>query len=81
MEFIIETIPIIPHIGVVFPLFGWLSFLFLGEFEGNTNISVAVKSGSTVGRRDLDFEINLHDSNKGGNLVRYMKNELSRIYV
>ena len=25
-----------------------LSFLFLGDFEGNTNISVAIKSGSKV---------------------------------
>ena len=25
-----------------------LSFLFLDDFEGNTNISVAIKSGSTV---------------------------------
>ena len=25
-----------------------LSFLFLDDFEGNTNISVAIKSGSTI---------------------------------
>ena len=38
---------IIPYIGVVFPFTGLLSFLFLDDFEGNANISVAIKSGST----------------------------------
>ena len=46
-------------LGVVFPLFGWLSFLFLGEFEGNTNIDVAIKSGSTI---DADREGKMVDS-------------------
>ena len=27
---------------------GWLSFLFLDDFEGNAKISVAIKSGSRV---------------------------------
>ena len=27
---------------------GWLSFLFLDDFEGNANVSAAIKSGSTV---------------------------------
>ena len=26
----------------------WLSFLLIDDFEGNTEISVAIKSGSTV---------------------------------
>ena len=36
------------YIGVVFPFMGLPSFLFLDDFEGNINISVAIKSGSTV---------------------------------
>ena len=48
LEFAIEITPSIPYIGVVFPFMGLLSFLFLDGFEGNTNISVPIKSGSTV---------------------------------
>ena len=45
--------PIIPHIGVVFSYMRSLSldryhFLFLDNFEGNTNISVTIKSASMV---------------------------------
>ena len=40
--------PNIPHIGVVFPFIGLLSFLFLDDFDGNAKISAAIKSGSTV---------------------------------
>ena len=47
--------PIRPYIGVVFPFKGSLSldlyhfyFLILDNFEGNDNISVAIKSSSTV---------------------------------
>ena len=43
-----EIIPIMPYIGVVFPFMGSLSFLFFVDFEGNANISVAIKSGFTV---------------------------------
>ena len=39
---------IITIIGVVFSFIGSLSCLFLDDFEGNPNISVAIKSGSTV---------------------------------
>ena len=45
---------LIPYVGVVFPFIGLLSlsrslsFLFLHDFEGTANISVAIKSGSTV---------------------------------
>ena len=39
---------IIPYTGVFFPFMGSLSFLFLDDFEGNANISVSIKSGSTV---------------------------------
>ena len=38
---------VIPFIGVVFSFLGSLSFLFLDEFEGNANMSVAIKSSST----------------------------------
>ena len=48
MEFAIEIMPIIPYVGVVFPFMGSLSFLFLDDFKGNTNVSVAINSGSTV---------------------------------
>ena len=48
LEFAVEIIPIIPYIGIVFPFIGSLSLLFLDDFEGNANISVAIKSGSTV---------------------------------
>ena len=48
MDFAIENTPIIPYIEVAFPFMGWLSFLFLDDFEGNADISVAIKSGSTV---------------------------------
>ena len=41
-----KIMPIIHYIEVVFPFMGSLSFLF--DFEGNANISVAIKSGSTV---------------------------------
>ena len=34
-----------------------LSFLFLDDFEGNANISVAIKSGSTV-HTFVEFELN-----------------------
>ena len=51
----IEIIPIIhvPYIGVVFSFIGSLSldhyqFLFLDDFEGNTDISVAVNSITAV---------------------------------
>ena len=40
--------PIIPYLGVVFPFMGLLSFLFVDDFEGNANISAAIKSSSTV---------------------------------
>ena len=45
--------PIIPYLGVCPPIYGTaiirsLSFLFLDDFEGNANISVAIESGSTV---------------------------------
>ena len=43
-----EITLIITFIGVVFSFMESLSFLFLSEFEANANISVAVKSGSTV---------------------------------
>ena len=43
---------IMPYIGVVFSFVGSLvrslSFLFLDDFEGKANISIAIKSGSTV---------------------------------
>ena len=42
--------PIITYIGVVFPFMESLSFMFLDDFEGNANISVAIESGSTVQR-------------------------------
>ena len=35
----IKIMLIIPYIGVVFSFMGSLSFLFLGEFEGNAKIS------------------------------------------
>ena len=35
------------YIGVVFSSIGLLSFWFLDDLERNTNISVAIKSGST----------------------------------
>ena len=44
--------PIIPYIRVVFPFMGSLSLdrysLFVDDFERNANISIAIKSGSTV---------------------------------
>ena len=43
--------PNIPYIGVVFSFMGWLSlgsYHFLDDSEGNANVSVAIKSGSTV---------------------------------
>ena len=52
--------PIILYIGVVFSFMRSLSldryhFLFLDDFEGNANISVAIKSGSTVGPTSAFF--------------------------
>ena len=40
--------PIISYTGVVFPFVGSPSFWFLDNFEENANISVAIKSSSTV---------------------------------
>ena len=48
MEFAIEITSDIPYIGVVFLFIKLLSFLGLDNFEGNTNICVAIKLGSTV---------------------------------
>ena len=50
-DYTIEIMPIIAYIGVVFPFVVYLllsTFWFLNEFEGNANVSVAIKSGSTV---------------------------------
>ena len=40
--------PIIPYIGVVFPFIGSRSYLFLDDFEGHANNSIAIKSSSAV---------------------------------
>ena len=40
--------PIITYIGIVLSFMGSLPFLFVDDFEGSANISVAIKSGSTV---------------------------------
>ena len=40
--------PIIPYIGAVFSFVGLLSSLFLDDFEEDSNIPVAIKSGSTI---------------------------------
>ena len=40
--------PVLPYIGVVFPLLGPPPFLFLDEFEGSSNVSIAIKCSSTA---------------------------------
>ena len=51
---------ILPFIGVVFsffgvPIFRSLSFLYIDQFEGNADISAAIKSGSAVYCRTGNF--------------------------
>ena len=48
LDFTVENIPSMPYMGVVLPFIRSLLFLFLAHFHENTNISVAIKSGSTV---------------------------------
>ena len=48
LEFTIEVTPTIPYIRDVFLSIVSLSFWFFDDFEGNANISVTIKSGSTV---------------------------------
>ena len=48
LEFTIKSSLIISYIGVVFSFMRSLSFLFLDDYEGDANISVRIKSGSTV---------------------------------
>ena len=43
-----EITLIVIYIGVVFSFIGLLSFSLFDDFEEITNISVAIKSGSTV---------------------------------
>ena len=56
LEFAVEITPIALYIGSVFPFMGSLSFLFLDDFEGNANISVVIKSSSTI----VDFKFNFY---------------------
>ena len=57
---------IIPFIEVVFPFMESLSFLFLDDFERNANISVTIKSGSTISKFNVT-----HDMYGAGRVYAY----------